>query len=91
MGQIGLVGVDVMLQPTVSRPVCLGVRHPSGTHDQIFITVTELRVYVQRGRVCSLQLLLGLASAVILESESAWVYHKFHCFRFEDPLPPFST
>jgi hypothetical protein len=41
--------VKVMLQPTVIRPVCLGVKRSSWIYDQIFITVRQLR-FVDVGR-----------------------------------------
>jgi hypothetical protein len=56
------------------QSVSLGARHPTGAHGQIFIPVRKLPVSccpaptLTRGRVCGLQLLLALASAVILLS-----------------------
>jgi hypothetical protein len=76
------VEVEVNLRPTVSRPVCPGVRRPFGTRDQFFflleISFGQLRLcyfvapYLTRGRVCNLlvKLLLSLARAVILGSKS---------------------
>jgi hypothetical protein len=68
------VKVKVTLRSTVSRPVSLGVRRPSGTRDQFFflfeLFFRQFRVChfvapsLTRGRVCNLLLLLALASAV---------------------------
>jgi hypothetical protein len=38
------LSLSLMLWPTVSRPVCLGIKHPSGAYDKICITVRQLRI-----------------------------------------------
>jgi hypothetical protein len=78
--EIEVVEVEVILQPTVSRPDHLDVRHPSRTSDQflflieIFFKQLWVCYFVEpslrRGRVCNLLLLLVLASAVPLGYES---------------------
>jgi hypothetical protein len=65
-----IVIVEVILRPTVSRPVRLSARHPSGTHDQFspllsLIIFRQLRVCwcgapsLARSRVCSFQFFAG--------------------------------
>jgi hypothetical protein len=59
---------------SVSQSVSIGIEHPPGAHDQIFIAPRLLRSCfcwapsLTRGRVCLLYMLLALASAVFLGS-----------------------
>jgi hypothetical protein len=67
-----LKSLSLILRPTVSPSVSLGIKHPSVAYDQIFITISCWLVDVEgrsltRGLV---QLLLALASAVIFGPES---------------------
>jgi hypothetical protein len=36
------LSLSLILRPTASRPVCLGIKHPSRAYEQIFITVRQL-------------------------------------------------
>jgi hypothetical protein len=44
------LSLSLMLRPTVSRPVCLGIKHPSGSYGQIFLHSRQLRGFVDVGR-----------------------------------------
>jgi hypothetical protein len=70
--------VKVTLRQSVSRPVRLGIRRPSGTRDRFFFLLEnvfkQLQVcyfvapFLMRGRVCNILLLLVLARAAPLGS-----------------------
>jgi hypothetical protein len=79
-----------MFGPTASRPVCLDVRYPSGDHNHIIFLLSELQLCssgappLTREWICSLQLLLVLASAVILGTESSTTHDHILLSQFCD-------
>jgi hypothetical protein len=79
------------LWPTVSRSVCLRIKHPPGAYAHISVTVIQWQVCscgaLSRtgGRVCHLQLLLSLVSAFSGPSPVG-LLTGFYCLRFETSL-----
>jgi hypothetical protein len=65
-----------MLRPTVSRPICLEIKIPSGTYDQIFITVRQLLV-CWCGALSLMTGLLIYSRSGLIENTSVaqqWIY-----------------
>jgi hypothetical protein len=92
------LSLSLMLWLTVSWPVCLGIKHPSGAYDQIFISVRnteyvwQLRSWFRgapsltRGRVCLLYVPLALPAQSFSGPSPLGLEPVFYCLKFETSL-----
>jgi hypothetical protein len=83
-----------MLRPTVSRLVYLGIKHPFGAHDHIFITARKLRFFMW-GAVSDDRTGLSFTISASLRQRShsrvrvPWDSHPY--FTISDSGLPFSS
>jgi hypothetical protein len=89
--------VEVNLRPTVSRPVCLGVRRSSGTCDRFcfLLEISFRQVWIcysvapslTRGRVCNLlyNCFLALPEQSLLGRSPAELMAIFYCVIWDSP------
>jgi hypothetical protein len=75
-----------MLRPTVSRPVCLGTKHPSGAYDKIFIAVRNTEYVWQLRSSFRGALSLPLPAQSFSGPSPLRLATVFYCLRFETSL-----
>jgi hypothetical protein len=74
------LSLSLILRPTATRPVCLGIKHTSGAYDQISIIVWQLRSCflwapsLDRGRVLSFVYAAGPFRRLLRLAGSRWRY-----------------
>jgi hypothetical protein len=78
------VEVEVTLRPTVSRPVSLGVRRPSGTRDQFYF---RLEIFFRQLQVCNLlyNCFWALPELSLLGRRPAELTAIFYCLIWDSP------